>query len=165
MSRARLAALAVAVAAVWLCLSLLDRGESPQVVAPVVPAVTGSSTSVPSQPRSAPATSSSGQARQDDIAGDGQAAIAAVRYVTTLADHPGRAARRSAVTDLVVKDVADDPPMSALRTFTRVIGPAKVLAVDAGAAAVQVSTDTGPVVLELRRVDGRWLVAGLPSPE
>lgn len=164
MSRARLAALAVAAVAVWLCLSLLDRGESPQVVAPVVPAVTGSSTSVPSQPRSATSTSSSGQARRD-LAGDGQAAIAAVRYVTTLADHPGRAARRSAVTDLVVKDVADDPPMSALRTFTRVIGPAKVLAVDAGAAAVQVSTDTGPVVLELRRVDGRWLVAGLPSPE
>ena len=165
MSRARLAALAIAVAAVWFCLSLLDRGDSPKVTPPAPSAMTGSSTSAPPQPRSAPSTSSSGQARQDDIAGDGQAAIAAVRYVTTLADHPGRAARRSAVTDLVVKDVADDPPMSALRTFTRVTGPAKVLAIDSGAAAVQVTTDTGPVMLELRRVDGRWLVTGLPAPE
>lgn len=165
MSRARLAALAVAAVAVWLCLSLLDRGDSPQVTPPAPSAMTGPSTSAPPQPRSATSTSSSGQARQDDIAGDGQAAIAAVTYVTALADHPGRAARRSAVTDLIIKNVADDPPMSALRTFTRVTGPAKVLAIDSGAAAVQVTTDTGPVVLELRRVDGRWLVTGLPAPE
>lgn len=86
-------------------------------------------------------------------------------YLKTLAAEKTLAERRAAVADLVAPEATTTPPL--LEMAPVVSGPGRILAIDehGQAAAVQVSTASGPVFLELRRTRGRWLVVGLPAPD
>jgi hypothetical protein len=97
----------------------------------------------------------------------GRAVTAAVAYLRVLGKGNTVPDRRRAVIDLVVAETTTAPPFADADPVLRVSGPGQVLAIDETneAAVVQLPTQVGAVFLEMRRVNDRWLVAGLPAPD
>ena len=185
------AGVAVLAAAAWMGLSALEGDDqstpaasppttatypaapsTPVTPAPPAPASTTADATTPSSTSSArtpsPDTStSSSPAAAKRQRESGRAVTAAVAYLRVLGKGNTVPDRRRAVIDLVVAETTTAPPFADADPVLRVSGPGQVLAIDETneAAVVQLPTQVGAVFLEMRRVNDRWLVAGLPAPD
>jgi hypothetical protein len=151
-------AVAVAVA-VWVALESLR--DTPPTPAPVT---SSSSLSAPTKthPAPRPPTSTAPTSLVPDGRDQAGAVPTAVTYLRHVASTRNRVERRALVEDLLAPVAVAAPPLLD-QQVGKVTGPGVIVAAERSAAAVLVPTQRGPVVVELQRVDGRWLVASLPE--